>query len=319
MDSGASPPAAAAQVHHHRAPEVIPQLVCRADRECGPAGAGLAVQHDHRRPGLGGRAGRLCPVPDPPQLRPPSGERAVGFRELPEGLLQHRAPAGRRALVRAAQRRATAGLLRARGGAEHPLLIEERADAPHFQRGQPLQPELLRAAGLAGGARAVVGGGQVRTGHLHHRRRGAHRGRRDARAEGRAGTGAEAQVGHGGGDGGDRRHQQGRSGSFARVPLAEGQPAGLRLVQRARVGLVLLAGRPRHRVQRAARPRQQQLTVDPSARTPYLLLHGPHQQPLGLRPMTVPHVPSPSGGNFLAYECPSGKAGWRGGGDQRGW
>ena len=57
--------------------------------------------------------------------------------------------------------------------------------------------------------------------------------------------------------------------------------------------------------------------VGAPAGAPYLFLHGPCQQPFGFRPMAVPHVTSPSGGNSFAYECPSGKAFARGGSDHR--
>ncbi|MDQ1048213.1 hypothetical protein QFZ76_006449 [Streptomyces sp. V4I2] len=285
----------AAQVDHARAAEVVPQVVGGAHRECRTTAAGRPVQDDDRRPGLGARAGRLHPLPDPRHLLTAARERTDRLGQLTEGLLQHVPAPGRRALVRALQSRTRP--LRPGRGVPHPLLVEVGADAAHLERRQPLQPQLLRAAGLAERARAVVGGGQMRAGHLHDRRRGAHHSHGDPGAERRTRAGAERQVGDGGRDRRDARHQQRSTAALARVPLPERELTGLRLLQGAPVRLVLLRGGLRHRVQRPARPRQQYGPVGTPARPPYLFLHGPRQQPLGLRAMTVPHVTSPSGGN----------------------
>ncbi len=291
--------AVAAQVHHAGAAELVLQIMGRPHRERRTATAGRPVQHHDRGPGLGARAGCLYPLPDPPQLLPPPGEHPGRFGELAERLLQDGAPARRRALVGAAQRRG-----RPRRRAQHPLLVEEGPDAAYLQRGQPGQPQLLGPARLSDRPGLVVRGRQMGPGHLHHGRHGADHPGGHARAHRRTHTGAERQVGDRGGDPRDARHQQRSAAAVAGVALAEGEPAGLCLVQRAGVRLVLLGRGLRHGVQRAPRPGQQYVPVGASARAAHLLLHGPSQQPLGLCPMAVPHVTSPSGGNgILGQVC----------------
>jgi hypothetical protein len=202
--------AVAAQIHHAGTAEVVPQIVRGPHREGGAPRARRAVQHDHGRPGLRTRAGRLHQLPNAGQLHPPPGERAHGIRKLTERLLQHTPPARRRALVRTAQLRPRL-LRRPGGGGEHPLLVQERPDAPHLQRRQPLQPQLLGATGLARGTGAVMRGGQMGGGHLHDGRRRTHDADGHPGTERRTGVGAEGQVGHHGGDRGNTRHQQGSS------------------------------------------------------------------------------------------------------------
>ncbi len=182
----------AAQIHHTRPAELIPQLVGRPHGQRRTSRARLAVQHHHRRPGLRARAGGVHPLGDLRQLRPPARERGVRARKLGEGLLQHGPLAGRRAAVRPAQlrhhpagvrgdRSPRARLLpggRAPGGRrgaatgrrrQHPLLVQERPDATHLEGRQPLEPQLLRAAGLPPHARLPVGRRPVSCRQLHDR------------------------------------------------------------------------------------------------------------------------------------------------------
>lgn len=197
-----------AQVDHAGAPEVVPQLVGRADGEGGTAGAGRAVQHDDRGPGLGLGAGRLHPLAELPHLRPPAREPVVGLRELGERLLQYVAPPGRRALVRAAQ---LGRLLLRRGRGEDALLVQERPYPAHLQRRQPLQPQLFGPAGLAQGARAVVIRGEMGSGHLQDRGHGARDTDDQAGAHGGPGVHTEGEIGHDRRARGYGRDQQGSS------------------------------------------------------------------------------------------------------------
>lgn len=109
---------------------------------------------------------------------------------------------------------------------------------------------------------------------------------------------------------------RGSSGALPGVPLSERQSAGLRLVQRPGVRPVLLGGGLRHGVERGTGPRQQHGPVAPPARAPYLFLHGPGQQPLGLRPMAFPHVTSPPAATPLRSSVLGGGASARGRRDQ---
>lgn len=198
-----------AQVDQAGPAEVVPQLVDGPDRERRTAAAGRPVQHHHRRFGLRARAGRLHPLPQPRHLRPPARERVPRFGQLPERLLQRAASPGGRALVRAPQLRP--GLGRSGGRGEHPLLVQERPDAAHLQRGEPLQPQLLGPAGLADRPGPVVGGRHMGPDHLHHGRRRADDPDRHARAHRGAGAGAQRHVGHRRGDRRHGGHQQGRA------------------------------------------------------------------------------------------------------------
>ncbi|CAM5683922.1 hypothetical protein STENM223S_02217 [Streptomyces tendae] len=293
---------APAQVDQAGPAEVVPQLVDGPHRQRRTAAARRSVQHDHRRLRLRARPGRLHPLPQPRHLLPSARERAVRHGKLPERLLQGAAPARGRALVGAPQLRPGPG--RPGGRGEHPLLVQERPDAAHLQRGEPLQPQLLGPAGLAGRPGPVMGGRHMDPGHLHHRRRGADDPDRHSRAQRGAGPGAERHVGHHRRDGRHGGDQQRRAGALTGVALAEGELPGGGLVECAGVGRVLLAGRLRHRVQRRARPGEQHVPVRASARAPHLLLHGPPEQRFGLRPMTVPHVAPPPAASLLRRDRP---------------
>ncbi|CAM5571991.1 hypothetical protein SFIMM107S_05920 [Streptomyces griseus] len=215
---------------------------------------------------------------------------------MAEGLLQHHPGTGRRAPVAAAQRPPRRGglLLRGAGGrGQHPLLVQVRADATYLQGGQPLEPQLLGPARLSGGGGPAVGGGPVRGGHLRHgRRRTGHRDDR-ARTERQTGVRAERQIGPERGGGRNTRHQQGRSQRRSAEAFRERPVARRHRVQRLRVRGILLARAGRHGVERRPRPRHQRPGIGPPAGTPRLLLHGAHQQPLGFRPMAVPHMCPP--------------------------
>lgn len=175
-----------AQIHHAGAPELVLQFVCRPYGEGGAAGTGLAVQHDDGRLRLRRGAGRVNPPGDLRQLGPATRERPVGGGQMAEGLAEQRPGARRRTAVPAAQLRHDGGglLLRRTGRrGQDPLLVQERAYAPHLQRRQPLQPQLLGPAGLTQRTRLPVGGGPVRGGHLGDGGRGARDGDDGACAE----------------------------------------------------------------------------------------------------------------------------------------
>lgn len=104
--------AAAPHVHDARAPELVPQLVRRPYGEGGPARAGLAVQHHHRRLRLRRGPRRVHPLRDLREFAAPPGERPLRLRKMAERLLQYGAPARRRAAVAAAQLRGRRRLLR---------------------------------------------------------------------------------------------------------------------------------------------------------------------------------------------------------------
>nr|MCF0103116.1 hypothetical protein [Streptomyces sp. MH191] len=273
------------------------------------------MQHDHRRSGPGARAGRVHPLRDPRQLRAPAREPVDGRGQVRERLGQHGAAARGGALVAAAQPGRGPGDGPGRGR-QHPLLVQERADAAHLQRGQPLQPELLRAARLAECPRPVVRGRHMACAHLHDGGGGpddSHDGPGPQRG---AGARPEGGVGDDGGQRGHPRHHQGGPGTRLRVPLGEGLPAGLRLVQGAGVGPVLLGGSLGHRVQRGPGPGQQHGAVRTPPGAPHLLLHGARQQPLRIRAMSLPHAtlplrrpPTPPPVSLPDDGCDRGRAG----------
>lgn len=287
---------AAAQIHQAGAPELVPQLVRGPDGQRGAAHARRAVQHHDRGAGLGRGARGLHPLGDPAELRAPPRERPLRLGQMAERLLQDRTAPGRRALVRAAQLggHGGAGLLAGtgrRGG--HALLVQERADAPYVQGRQPLKPQLLGAARPAELARAPVCGGPVRRGHPDDGGRGPGDGHGRPGADRGPRAGPERRVRDDGGDRRDPGHQERRARLLTREPGPQRGLPGRRLVQRPGVRRVLLLGARRQRVQRRPAACQQRVGVGPAAGAPHLLLHRAHQQPLGLRPMAVPHVRPP--------------------------
>lgn len=289
----------AAQVHHAGAPELVLQAVRRPYRERGAPGAGRTVQDDDGRLGLRRRTGLPHPLRDLRQLGPSPGERPLGRGQMTERLVKDRAHTGRCAAVPAAQRRGgprlRGDLFRrcARRGGEHPLLVEERTDAPYFQRRQPLQPQLFGAAGLSECTCAPVGGGPVRCGDLGDGRRGPRDRDDGARAEGRPRRRTERDIRAEGGDRGNSGHQQWSSHGRSAEPLRQRLLSGLRRVQRLEVRGVLVGSPGRQGVERGPPACRQRTGVRPAARPPYLLLDGAYQQPFGFGPMAVPHVCPP--------------------------
>lgn len=201
----------APQVHHARAPELVPQPVRRPQRQRRTAHPRLPVQHHDHRAGLRTGPGRLHPLRDPGQLRLPARERARRVRELPEGLLQHAAPPGLRAAVRTAQRRngPGRGSRRPGRGRHRALLLQEGPYAAHLQSRQPLQPQLLGAARAAPLAGPPVRRRQVQGRHLGHRRHRPRDARHGPGGQRLAGSHTERQIRP---DGRSRRNSRDQQG-----------------------------------------------------------------------------------------------------------